>query len=84
MVIKNKNVEKNFENIREIKKISFDIEKGIRRDFNKNLSDNGIDYQKLPKNEYNRKFQKYARENHDYYLKQYQSELKDYFDITFI
>lgn len=84
MIIKNKNVENNFENVREIREIALDIEKGIRRDFNKNLSNRGINHKKLPKNEYNRKFQKYARQNHNYYLKQYQDGLKDYFDIIFI
>lgn len=84
MVIKNKNMKNNFESVREIRNISLNIEKSIRRDFNEHLSKKGINYKKLPKNEYNRKFQKYAKKNHYKYLNQYKSNLKDYFDITFI
>ena len=84
MIIKNKDVSYNFKKVREIRKIALNIEKGIRSDFNEYLLDNGINPKRLPKNQYNRKFQKYAKNHHNKYLKIYQNNLKEYFDITFI
>lgn len=84
-IIKNKNIDINFDNSLTIKEIAWNIEKGIRADFNEFLLEKeGINPKDLSKNVYKKRFHEYARTKHDKYLEQYQTKLGQYFDITFI
>ena len=84
VVIKNKYIHKNSKNFKKIENTASEIERGIEKDFKQSCTDKNIKYKKWSKNKYYKEFNKYARENHDKYLKRYQKELNEYFDITFI
>ena len=84
MIIKNKDVNKSFENLEDIYSISSDIENKVKKEFKEHLLNQGINYKKLPENQYKKKFQKFARTNCEDYVDEYKKKLRGYMDITFI
>ena len=86
MIIKNKNVEKSFDNASQIYKISSNIQRDLSDDFQEHIDylDRTTNQKWLSDDEYDEKFHDFAKQNHDYYFDKYQSSLEEYFDITFI
>ena len=64
--------------------IKHSFQTDIDKDFKQSCKDKHLESEKWSKNKYYEEFNKYARENHDKYLKRYQEELDEYFDIKFI
>ena len=86
IIIKNKDVNKSFKNEDDIESLSSEIQIELSNDFQKyiNYLDSNNDHKWFSQEVYDKKFQKFAKEHHNYYLKKYKSALKDYFDIKFI
>lgn len=86
LIIKNKNVEKSLLHKDNIGDIASEIQRKLTKDFQRRMKylDNNFNQRWLSEEEYDEKFQEFAKEHHYKYLKKYQRKLEEYMDITFI